>query len=166
MEIAGRQYTIGVLVQSNHGCLSRLQIGQRMIGQEIIWKRETEKQQECDQGSIIMIVATDLPVSDRQLRRIIKRCSAGLARLGSYFGHGSGDIMIGFSTANRISSPSIPCIQSVQMVNESALEDAFECTAEATEEAVLNSMVCADADVRLDGRIVESLSRYLQPPLE
>lgn len=161
MDIAGKRYTIGVLVQSNHGCLSRLQIGQRMIGQEILRKRAMEAQQECDLGSIIMVVGTDLPVSDRQLKRIIKRCSAGLAHIGSYFGHGSGDIMIGFSTANRISSPSMPCIRSVQMVNESALEDAFECAADATEEAVLNSMVCAEADVRLDGTVVESLSKYL-----
>ncbi|MBQ8094249.1 MAG: P1 family peptidase [Clostridia bacterium] len=161
MEIAGTTYTIGVLVQSNHGCLSRLQIGNRMIGQEIIQKRQKAGAPESDQGSIMMITATDLPVTDRQLRRMIKRCSAGLAHLGSYFGHGSGDVMIGFSTANRISSPAMPCIQEVRIVNESALETAFECVAEATEEAVLNSMICASPDVKLDGTTVESLNMYL-----
>ena len=56
----------------------------------------------CDKGSIIMIAATDLPVSERQLHRILKRASVGLARLGSFVGHGSGEIMIGFSTATRV----------------------------------------------------------------
>ncbi len=161
IEIAGRSYTIGVLVQSNHGCLSRLQIGSRMIGQEILACREKKGERESDQGSIMMIVGTDLPVTDRQLRRIIRRCSAGLAHLGSYFGHGSGDIMIGFSTANRIPSPSIPCLIPCQMVNESALERAFEYTAEATEEAVLNSLVCAEPDVLLNGERIDSLGTYL-----
>ncbi len=53
-----------------------------------------------DKGSCIVILATDLPLSDRQLRRILKRCSVGLARLGSYIGHGSGEVFVGFSTAN------------------------------------------------------------------
>ncbi|MBQ9009911.1 MAG: P1 family peptidase [Clostridia bacterium] len=160
MEIGGQRYTIGVLVQSNHGCLERLQIGPRMIGQEILAARG-RAEKESDQGSVMMIVATDLPVTDRQLRRIIRRCAAGLAHLGSYFGHGSGDVMIGFSTANRVPSPLIPCLLSCQMVSESALERAFEWTAEATEEAVLNSLVCAEEDVRLNGEHVFSLSTYL-----
>ena len=161
MTIAGKTYTIGVLVQSNHGCLSRLQIGTRMIGKEIIARRALAGK-ESDQGSIMMIVGTDLPVTDRQLKRIIRRCAAGLAHLGSYFGHGSGDVMIGFSTANRIPSPAIPCLISCQMINESALEQAFEWTAEATEEAVLNSLVCAEEDVMLSGKRVDSLRTYLE----
>ena len=68
-----------------------------MIAQKI-----AEQKEECDKGSIIMIAATDLPVSERQLHRILKRASVGLARLGSFVGHGSGEIMIGFSTATRV----------------------------------------------------------------
>lgn len=92
-----------MLVQSNHGCLEELTVNGRRLGEEIIARRNAEPIPEPnDRGSIMMVTATDLPVSDRQLRRIIKRCSVGLARCGSYFGHGSGDVMIGFTTANRM----------------------------------------------------------------
>ena len=109
----------------------------------------------------MMITATDLPVTDRQLRRIIKRCAAGLARGGSYFGHGSGDVMIGFSTANRVPHGGANRVLTYRAVNEDALELAFRAIAEATQEAVLNSMCCAHEGKKLSGATVESLAKYL-----
>lgn len=78
IEILGRTYTLGVLVQSNHGCLEELTVCNRRLGEEIIAKRNARPAPEPnDRGSIMMVTATDLPVSDRQLRRIIKRARSG-----------------------------------------------------------------------------------------
>ena len=155
-------YTIGVLVQSNHGCLEELTVCNRRLGEEIIAKRNARPAPEPnDRGSIMMVTATDLPVSDRQLRRIIKRCSVGLARCGSYFGHGSGDVMIGFTTANRMPAGGMHRVIPQQVLTEHTLELAFRAIAEATQEAVLNSLCCADAVTAEDGRVFESISKYL-----
>ena len=162
LTIAGRRFTLGVLVQSNHGCLSELTVCGRRLGEEILRARAQEQTPApLDRGSIMMVVATDLPVSDRQLRRIIKRCSVGLARCGSYFGHGSGDVMIGFSTANRVPHGGMARVLTRQELNEEALESVFFAVAEATQEAVLNSLCCADAVTAPDGHVVEAIGKYL-----
>ena len=162
IEVGEKTFTLGVLVQSNYGGLAELTINGRKVGEEILRKREEEAEKMAmDRGSIMMIVATDMPVSDRQLRRILKRCGAGLARLGSYYGHGSGDVMIGFSTANRMPHGHRGEILKVQMVTEETLESAFRAAAEATEEAVLNSLCAAEDATRPDGRIVEAIGKYL-----
>lgn len=161
IRIAGQAYTLGVLVQSNHGCLEELTVCGRRIGQEILEKRQQESQRSDDQGSIMMVVATDLPVSDRQLRRILKRCAVGLARCGSYYGHGSGDVMLGFTTANRMPSGGMDRVIEHRVVTEQTLEKAFFAVAEATEEAVLNSLTAASAVTAPDGTVYESLADWL-----
>ena len=113
-------YTLGVLVQSNFGSTENLRI-----------------------DGIVM--ATDLPASDRQLTRIIKRAGVGLARMGSYWGHGSGDIVIGFSTAQRIRTEERAGTVPFRMLNEEYIDTVFQAMADATEEAVLRSMLQADA---------------------
>ena len=163
MTIAGQNYTLGVLVQSNHGCLQELHVMERPLGREIIDKRNAAPQEQPnDLGSIMMVVATDLPVSDRQLRRILKRCSVGLARNGSYFGHGSGDVMIGFTTANRMPHGGMHRVITHQVLLENALEQAFRAAAEATQEAVLNSLCAAHEVVSpINGKTYESITKYL-----
>lgn len=99
IRIGEETYTVGVLVQSNFGSTANFCLNGRPMG-EFLTKRIEEAKQ--DEGSIMMVIATDLPVSDRQLKRIIRRAGVGLSRCGSYMGHGSGDIMLGFTTANRI----------------------------------------------------------------
>ena len=161
--IAGETFTLGVLVQSNHGCLEELTIRGRRIGEEIIRARRQAPPPEMqDRGSIMMIVGCDLPVSDRQLRRVLKRCSVGLARCGSYLGHGSGDVMIGFTTANRMPAAGMDRILNHRILTESALERVFYAVAEATEEAVLNSLVAASPQTGEDGTRYDSLSEYLK----
>lgn len=113
-----------------------------------------------DQGSIMMIIATDLPVSDRQLKRIIRRAANGLACTGSYTGHGSGEIMIGFTTANRIPAESEKSVLTQSILSEPALDHAFRAVGEATEEAVLNSMIMADTTQGADGRTYYSLREF------
>ena len=162
LTIDGQRYTLGVLVQSNHGCREELHVGERAIGREILEKRRQRASAEpTDRGSIMMITATDLPVTDRQLRRIIKRCAAGLARGGSYFGHGSGDVMIGFTTANRVPHGGMHRVIAQQVLTEHTLEFAFRAAAEATQEAVLNSLTAAVEMTGLNGRVYESITKYL-----
>lgn len=156
--IDGERFTIGVLVQTNHGSLSDLRIDGQPVGMEI---ERRIHEDTPDQGSCIMIVATDLPVTSRQLTRIIRRCSVGLARLGSFIGHGSGEVMIGFSTANRI--PEQAGCFSLRCIHESQINKAFRAVAEATEEAVLRSMYYAGSVTGYSGKVRRSLSEFWQP---
>ena len=158
VEIDGERFTIGVLVQTNHGSLSDLRIDGQPIGREI---ERRIHEDTPDQGSCIMIVGTDLPVTARQLGRIIRRCSVGLARLGSYIGHGSGEVMIGFSTANRI--PQSAGCMSLRCIHESQINKAFRAVAEATEEAVLHSMLMAERVTGYSGKVRRSLKEFWQP---
>ncbi|MBR5231619.1 MAG: P1 family peptidase [Clostridia bacterium] len=156
IEIGSKRYTLGVLVQSNHGSLRDLRINGENVGEEINRKIMEDTP---DQGSCIMILATDLPVTHRQLERIIKRCSVGLARLGSYIGHGSGEIMVGFSTANRIEDTDE--IMNIRCIHESHINQAFRAAAEATEEAVLRSMLEAHSVTGYTGKIRRSLAEFI-----
>lgn len=158
VEIGEERFTIGVLVLTNHGCLKDLTIDGKNIGMDI---EQQIREDTPDEGSCIMIVATDLPVSSRQLGRIIRRCSVGLARLGSYTGHGSGEVMIGFSTANRI--PLSGDVLDYRFIHESHMDKAFRAVAEATEEAVILSMTCAQPVTGFSGKIRRSLSEFWCP---
>lgn len=156
IQIGENTFTIGVLVLTNHGSLADLNVEGRHIGADIDLQIRTNAP---DRGSCIMIVATDLPVSDRQLKRIIKRCSVGLARVGSYIGHGSGEIMVGFSTANRIPKSGEFC--ELTYMHEDQIDKAFRAVAEATEEAVLHSMVKAETVIGNNDHIRRSLAEFL-----
>ena len=148
MEIDGKTYTMGVLVQSNYG------------SSEIFRAATLPKDlAECDQGSIILIVATDLPLSARQLKRVIKRTSVGMARLGSYIGHGSGEIAVGFTTAPL--TPQGSSFQSQMILNEDLMNIPFRAVGECAEEAILQSMWHAHADYALDGSPIPSLHEFL-----
>jgi len=184
IQIEDKAYTLGVLVQSNYGStkdflLNETRYTQPMGRQILAALEDTDRypafeEAKTDQGSIIMVVATDLLVNERQLKRIIRRCGVGLARLGSFTGHGSGEIMLGFTTANAIPvitpephgevcppyNPA-PALQNQTILREELLDDAFRAAAEATEEAVLNSMVCAHTVTGLNGKIYYSLSEFL-----
>ncbi len=148
-------FTLGVLVLTNHGCLSDLRIDGAPVGLDI---ERRIHEDTPDQGSCIMIVGTDLPVTARQLGRIIRRCSVGLARLGSYIGHGSGEVMVGFSTANRIESGEA-CMH-LRCIPENVINRAFRAAAEATEEAVLRSMLEAGRVVGYSGKVRRSLKEF------
>ena len=158
IEISGQKYTLGVLALTNHGSLKDLTVFGKNIGMEIERKI---KEDTPDEGSCILIVATDLPVTSRQLGRIIRRCSVGLARLGSFIGHGSGEVFIGFSTANRI--PMEGDFMDFKCIHESHINEAFRAAAEATEEAVLQSMLHAGTVTGYSGKIRRSLTEFWQP---
>lgn len=159
IELDGKKYTLGVLVQSNHGLLEDLTIQGKNIGKELAKKIYVKG--KVDKGSIITIIATDLPVTSRQLKRISKRASVGLARLGSYIGHGSGEIIIGFSTANVLKHNEQNETISINIINENKINKAFRAVAEACEEAVLNSMVTANKVIGYKDNVIETLKDYL-----
>ena len=160
IELNGRKYALGTLVQTNHGSLKDLRISGQALGERIYAEIG---QNRPDQGSCIVILATDLPLTDRQLRRVIKRCSVGLARLGSFIGHGSGEVFIGFSTANRMAPDADPRdVVPLEMLNESRMDVAFRAAAECTEEAVLNSMVAAEDVTGPNGNVRLSLKHFLR----
>lgn len=161
LEIESERFTLGVLAQTNHGSLADLQIGGHPVGLEI---DRRIREDAPDKGSCIVVVATDLPVSSRQLRRVIKRAGVGLARCGSIWGHGSGDVFVGFSTANRVSADA-PAIQTVRILREEWLELAFRACAEATEEAVINSLLSADTTTGYSGKVRRSLREFLPDAL-
>ncbi|MBQ4051805.1 MAG: P1 family peptidase [Oscillospiraceae bacterium] len=139
IELDGEKYTVGVLVLTNYGKLSDLRLpDMENFGRDLA---EQLRSDAPDKGSCIMILATDLPVESRQLLRIIRRCSVGMARLGSYIGHGSGEVVIGFSTADPVRQQEKSGIVSKRVLNEKMIDLPFRAAAEATEEAVLCSML-------------------------
>ena len=156
--IGDNTYTLGVLALTNHGSLTDLTIGGKNIGMEI---EQQIREDTPDEGSCILIVATDLPVTSRQLGRIIRRCSVGLARLGSFIGHGSGEVFIGFSTANRI--PHDAEFMNITCIHESQINNAFRAAAEATEEAILQSMLHAETVTGYSGKVRLSLTEFWHP---
>ncbi|MGF7057965.1 P1 family peptidase [Brassicibacter mesophilus] len=159
LTIDGKDYTIGVLVLSNHGLLNDLSINGKNIGNMI--SKELGMKVVTDKGSIISIIATDIPVSSIQLHRICKRAGVGLARLGSYIGHCSGEIMIAFSTANIIKNQPNKNIMDIQVLNDNIIDTVFRAVAECEEEAVLNSMITAERVIGKEGRTREVLKDYI-----
>lgn len=150
IKMNGETYTVGVLVQSNFGKTKNFVLNGKAMGDMLLEKIEEAKK---DEGSIMMVIGTDLPVSDRQLKRIIKRAGVGLSRCGSFMGHGSGDIMLGFSTGNRFSyNEDADCV-AVKQLNENRIDDVFEAVGEATEEAILNSLAMAGTVHGYEGNV-------------
>lgn len=151
----GRDFTVGVLVQANFGNAGDLVLpdGRRPL--------PPDQKTVPERGSVIVILATDLPAESRQLTRIARRCGAGLARLGAFWGNGSGDIATAFSTANRIAHEEAQAVVEIEVLNESRIDGAFRAAAEATQEAVLNAMLAAPATVGRDGNRRASLAEVL-----
>ena len=171
IEIDDNKYTVGALVQTNFGCIEDLSIDGLKVGAEIVKMMEEEKARaitgQDDIGSIMIVIGTDLPVSELQLKRILKRATVGLARTGSYIGHGSGDVVIGFSTANRRGGDEN--IRTLTAISDGQIDKAFRAVAESVEEAIYNSMVAADRVVGFNGKetvTVRALNEFLPEAIE
>lgn len=160
VEVGGRRYTLGVLVLANHGRLSDLMIEGEPVGQA--FQAEINARQEPERGSIIALVATDLPVDSRQLRRILKRTPVGFMRLGSFVGHGSGEVMVGFTTGNTMPFEEGAEVRTLQVLREDTLDSAFRAAAECGEEAVLNAMITAETTAGYKGDVVYSLREVIK----
>ena len=155
-------YTVGVLVQSNFGGV--LQVLGAPVGKELgryAFRNEVER--ERGDGSIMMVVATDAPLSDRNLRRLAARAIMGLSRTGSSASNGSGDYVLAFSTSpavrRRIAAGSggqASRVHEVQDLENDAMSALFQGVVEATEEAIYNSLLKATT-VTSRGRTIEAL---------
>jgi D-aminopeptidase len=152
-------YTVGVLVQANHGTRAQLRIAGAPIGADIPVQpaRGGEDVEPREQGSIIIVIGTDAPLLPHQLERVARRASLGLARTGATSGNGSGDIFIAFSTANA-KAASAGDVATVQMLSNDRISAVFSATVQATEEAIVNALVAAETMIGADNRTVPALS--------
>jgi D-aminopeptidase len=139
-------HTIGVLVQSNYGGL--LTIAGVPVGRFVRSEGpDVPRRDNTEGGSVMIVIATDAPLSHRELSRVAERAFAGIARTGSWMSHGSGDYAIAFSTYRG----------AVEPADGNVLTRLFVATAEAVEEAVLNSLFQATSAVGYQGRWAEAL---------
>jgi D-aminopeptidase len=147
------EYTIGVLVVSNFGSRERLTINGVPVGRVLAdWPAEPLELTIPQGGSIVIVLATDAPLSERQLGRLAKRATHGLARTGSVAGTTSGDFVIAFTTANKVTHFAQGATYTMTCITETwqTINPLFEAVVEATEEAVLNSLFCAQTMVGRD----------------
>ena len=157
VELDGKQYTIGALVLSNHAVFDDLVVA----GTPIQSLLEAHIPPHEDKGSIITVLATDIPLSERQLRRLCHRALVGLSRTGSFCGNGSGEIVIAFTTANRVPHYSEKAILPMGMLHDDAINPLFRAVAECVEESVLSSLLHAETVTGYHGRTVRCLSDLL-----
>jgi D-aminopeptidase len=170
-------YTVGVLVNANHGRRPELVVAGVPVGRlydetrEKGGKRQSvlpgaaaaearaeEESRPSAEGSIIVIIATDAPVDARQLGRLAKRAALGLARTGSTARHGSGDFMLAFSTGNTILHEQKERTYTMTHLADRHLNPLLTATVEATEEAILNALTMATTTVGRDNHRVEAIS--------
>lgn len=142
VDVDGKAFFVGALVQANYGTRASLRIAGIPVGQELPNAEKRGGAHDGDNGSIIIVVATDAPLLPTQLDRIAKRAGMGLARMGSFAGNGSGDIFVAFSTANAKAMGGAHVL-SAEFLDNGCLDEFFEATAQATEEAIVNAMVAA-----------------------
>lgn len=142
IEVDGVPYTVGVLVQANHGLRDWLTILGAPVGRHLTQGRILKDIGE--RGSIIVVIATDLPLAPHQLQRVARRGAIGIGRNGTIGGNNSGDIFLAFSVANEMSLPhKAPGRFTFEMLNDDRLDIAYEATVQAVEEAIINAMVAA-----------------------
>ncbi len=157
-ETAGETFTVGTLVLSNFGQMKDLTIKGVKTGEAIYTIAPP-----CDDnnpGSIIVVIATDAPLSERQLKRLCRRASVGISRTGSFIENGSGEIAVAFTTGNRVNHYNEKATMSMKMFNDEMIDSLFRGVAEATEEAIINSMIYASPVKGRDGNYRRSLAEF------
>lgn len=141
VNLGGEDYTVGALVQANHGIREWLTILGVPLGRYM--KEDLLKPKES--GSIIVVIGTDAPLSPLSLQHLAKRASIGIGRHGTPSGNSSGDIFLAFSTANKRELPQFgPAKQSFEFINNEVLDPFYLAAVESVEEAVINALVAAE----------------------
>ena len=146
----GREHTVGALVMSNFGRAGDLVIGGRRYDTRLAGTAPAR-----DAGSIIIVLATDIPLNERQLGRVAKRAMIALGRVGSFCGNGSGDIAIAFTTADPRPHSSEKSILTARLLHDDSIDCVFEAAVEAVEEAIVSSLYHAVTTAGIRG------SRYM-----
>ena len=150
-------YTLGVLVQANHGGRSQLRIAGAPVGAEI--EAAAPRDPDADQPaskSIIIVIATDAPLLPHQLKRVSRRAALGLARTGSTAHNGSGDIFIAFSTANAGAASAAPTMETTMLSNR-RISALFDAAVQATEEAIVNALIAGETMTGFKGAKVDAI---------
>jgi len=151
-------YTVGVLVQANYGGV--LRIAGAPVGQALgrYYLKESEQSYQSG-GSIVVIVATDAPLSDRNLRRLARRAFIGVGNTGSSMGNGSGDYALAFATAEAVRRTLArrSAATTIEDLPNDKVSPLFQAVAEATEEAVYNAMLQATSTTGVDDHRLEAL---------
>jgi D-aminopeptidase len=140
---AGPAYTVGILVQSNFGVMRSLRVNGAPVG-EVLEPQFSEPRREKNAGSIITVIATDAPLLSPQLVRVCKRAALGIGRLGSFAAHGSGEIVVAFSTANKVPRETSRMTATLDVLLDEACDPLYEAVVECTEEAIVNALCMAD----------------------
>lgn len=157
-------FTVGVLVLANFGKMPQCVLAGQSIGPELKRRmralREPGGERE-EKGSIIMVLATNAPLDTLQLGRLVRRCGNGLARTGSSYGHGSGDVAVGFTTANRLPWPEPGHVFSLARLPDTQIDPLFQAAAEATEQAIIHALYAAHTLRGRDGHIRHCLRDVL-----
>ena len=158
-------WTVGALVQANYGLRNMLRCGHAPVGLEIpdevvaVPERTRKVKPKTDQGSIIVILATDAPLIPIQCQRLARRATTGLAWVGGYGSNSSGDIFLAFSTGNKV--PMKTKMADLKMLGMDECSPLFQAAAEATEEAIWNAMIAADTMTGFQGRTVNAIPHDL-----
>ncbi|MDE2304699.1 MAG: P1 family peptidase [Gammaproteobacteria bacterium] len=175
--VSGAPYVVGVLVQCNTGLREVLRIAGAPVGRELAdrWLpcyvpglASAGREPRCrpdgegglhrpDQGSIVIVVGTDAPLSTTQLNRLARRAAMGLARMGSYSGDSSGDLVLSFSTSGTPNAPDGRAPAALSPVENGEIDGLFRATVQATEEAITNALVAARTMTGIDGYTVHAL---------
>ncbi|BCS94487.1 aminopeptidase [Desulfoluna limicola] len=158
IEIEGKIYTIGVLVLSNFGEIEDLKLDGLPVGRVLKKEVSQYRLRRENYGSIITVIATDLPTSSHQISRLCKRAALGIGRVGSYAAHGSGEIILGFTTANVIKHRENKPHYKLNVILDDHLNSAYRAVIEATEEAIWNSLTYSGDMAGADGRVVPGVN--------
>lgn len=152
VQVIDTVYTIGCMVLSNFGRKEEFQASRYLVNENV----NVPNFPEPADGSIMIVLATDAPLSNRQLTRLAKRCGVGLGRTGSHFSNGSGDIVIAFSTAHKIQHSLEESVETRQQLRDDhpIMNDLFQGVAEVTEEAILNSLSQAETTTGRNGTVI------------
>lgn len=162
-EIAGEAYTVGVLVQSNFGKRSELTVLGVPVGRHISENAIWSELGLAENGSIVVLIATDAPMTPTQLRRLARRGALGVGRTGTSGGHYSGDLTLAFSVANPLYLPGLgepqPRSFSAEWLNDAHCETVYPETVAAVEEAVLNALIAARSvpTYKPPGKVLEAI---------
>jgi D-aminopeptidase len=151
-------YTVGVLVMSNFGVMRQLRVGGLPVGEVLDARyRKAVQRRTQDYGSIIAVIATDAPLATHQLNRLAKRAALGIGRVGSSAMHGSGEIILAFSTANQVPRETRKMVYRMKILLDQRLDPLYEAVIEGTEEAILNALCMARDLDGANGNICRAL---------
>ena len=174
LKIKDSSYTVGAIVQSNFGAKRNLSIAGVPVGYELkdtlnsVFKGPPKSRRQEGDGSIIVIVATDVPLLPHQLKRIAQRIPLGIGILGGRGSNGSGDIFLAFSTANE-DAFNRDGIATITSISNDLLMPVFEATVQVVEEAIINAMIAAETMKGINGNtsfaiphdiLIETLQKY------